>query len=54
MRPKDADKIANIVDPDQASLSLSALLIQTCLYRNLGSKQKVEKILKWTMKNFVT
>ena len=40
-RPKDADGIANRVDPDQTAPlgagSWSALLAQTCLSENLGS-----------------
>ena len=41
MRPKDADWMANNVDPDQTALgtvwSGSALFAQTCLSENLGS-----------------
>ena len=41
MHPKDADRIANSVDPDQtaplgAVRSGSALFAQTCLSKNLG------------------
>ena len=44
MRPKDADGIANCVDPDQtaplgAVWSGSALFAQTYLSENLGSLQ---------------
>ena len=42
MHPKDAEGIANSVDPDQtaplgAVWSLSALFAQTCLSENLGT-----------------
>ena len=42
MHPKDAERIANSVDPDQtaplgAVLSGSALFAQTCLSENLGT-----------------
>ena len=42
MCPKDADRIANSVDPDQtapigAVWSGSALFAQTCMSENLGS-----------------
>ena len=43
MHPKDAEGIANSVDPDQTDLGLrgavwsgSALFAQTCLSKNLG------------------
>ena len=42
MHPKDAEGIANSVDPDQTALALgavwsgSALFAQTCLSENLG------------------
>ena len=44
MSPKDAEGIANSVDPDQtapleAVWSWSALFAQTCLSENLGSLQ---------------
>ena len=46
MHPKDADRMANSVDPDQtaplvAVWSGSALFAQTCLSENLGSLQYV-------------
>ena len=37
MSPKDAEGIANSVDPDQTAGS--ALFAQTCLSENLGSLQ---------------
>ena len=38
MHPKDADGMANSVDPDQtAPRSGSALFAQTCLSENLGT-----------------
>ena len=40
MSPKDADEIANSVDPDQTApvvWSGSALFAQACLSENLGS-----------------
>ena len=43
MRPKDADGVANSVDPDQtegAVWSGSTLFAQTCLSENLGSLRK--------------
>ena len=36
MHPKDAEGIANSVDPDQVVWSGSALFAQTCLSENLG------------------
>ena len=43
MGPKDADGIANSVDPDQTALgavwSGSALFVKACLSENLGSLQ---------------
>ena len=43
MHPKDADRIANSVDPDQTALgavwSGSALFAQTYLSENLGTLQ---------------
>ena len=36
MHPKDADGIANSVDPDQTAPLGSALFAQTCLSENLG------------------
>ena len=37
MRPKDADRMANSVDPDQTAPLGSTLFAQTCLSENLGS-----------------
>ena len=38
MHPKDAERIANSVDPDQTAVwSGSALFAQACLSKNLGS-----------------
>ena len=37
MHPKDAEGIANSVDPDQTAPSGSALFAQTCLSENLGT-----------------
>ena len=39
MHPKDAEGIANSVDPDQTG---SALFAQTCLSKNLGKLQEVD------------
>ena len=39
MCPKDAEGIANSVDPDQTALIWSALFAQTFLSENLGSLQ---------------
>ena len=37
MHPKDAEEIANSVDPDQTAWFGSALFAQTCLSENLGT-----------------
>ena len=37
MHPKDAEGIANSVDPDHTAPSDSALFAQTCLSENLGT-----------------
>ena len=52
MYPKDAEEIANSVDPDQtaplgAVWSGSALFAQTCLSENLGSLQYISVQGKW-------
>ena len=40
MSPKDADGVANSVDPDQTAPSGSTLFAaQACLFENLGSLQ---------------
>ena len=39
MHPKDAEGIANSVDPDQTVWSGSALFAQICLSENLGTLQ---------------
>ena len=41
MHPKDAEGIANRVDPDQTAPSGSALFAQTCLSENLGTLRKI-------------
>ena len=47
MQPKDAEGIANSVDPDQTALgavwSGSALFAQTCLSENLGKLRYLGK-----------
>ena len=37
MGPKDADRMAYSVDPDQTAALGSTLVAQTCLSENLGS-----------------
>ena len=47
MHPKDAEGIANSVDPDQTAplgvWSGSALFAQTCLFENLGKLQYITR-----------
>ena len=49
MGPKDADGMANSVDPDQTAPlgSGSALFAQTCLSENLGSLRYLASISIW-------
>ena len=52
MHPKDAEGIANSVDPDQpaplgAVWSRSELFAQTCLSENLGTLRYSEQILSF-------
>ena len=53
MHPKEAEGIANSVDPDQtaplgAVWSGSALFAQTCLSENLWKLRYYPKIWKWS------
>ena len=52
MHPKDADGIANSVDPDQtAPLGPgSALFPQTCLSENLGKLKKSSMVVRGRLK----
>ena len=53
MHPKDAEQIANSVDPDQTVWSGSALFAQTCLSENLG-KLRYIYCCKVQMENSIT
>ena len=57
MHPKDAERIANSVDPDQTAplvWSGSALFAQTCLSENLGKLRYVEILNIWFKKNSIS